>query len=114
MSNMGNMLLILLLALIVTTLVVLLVKFCNKCCQSCKDKASQLKKKLLWNFFLRFTLQSYLKISIGALFAVSVVELTSSASSSVNATINIVMVVLISSLPIFYAILLHRNKDSLY
>ena len=113
LANMGNMLMILLLALIVTTLVVLLVKCGHKCSQTCKTKASQMKKKLLWNFFLRFSLQSFLKISIGALFAVSVVDFTSSASSSVNAAINILTVVLISSLPVFYAILMHRNKGSL-
>ena len=109
---MGSML-ILLLAIFLLAMIVL---WCVKCCQNgkCHTRVSQVKRKVFWNFFLRYTLQSFLKISIAALFAVSMINFTeSSASSSINATINIIMVVLIAFLPLFYAILLNRNRNEL-
>ena len=62
---------------------------------------------------MRYTLQSNLKISIGTLFALSVSKFGDSTIGNVNMILNILMVVSIVALPLFYAILLHRNRDNL-
>ena len=72
------------------------------------QKIDKIKQKLLWNSMLRFVLQSILKLSITVFLAMALAKF-SDGTSSVNALINIVMIIAFISAPIAFAYILYRN-----
>ena len=67
LSKMGAMLLIGVLMIIVVIPVIIVLKFCPP--GKIRSLFNRIKEKLFWNFFIRYVLQSYLKMSIICLLA---------------------------------------------
>ena len=111
LENMGVMVLILLIMLVVVAVVVFLIKTCKKgsCCHRNADK---LKKKLFWNSFLRYVLQSYLKTSLATLGAVALISFKSNGVSA-NDIVTILLVIVLGSMPIIFSCVVERNKVAL-
>ena len=112
LGNMGVALVILGMVVIL----VILVSFCVKACKTGSKVYSVLLKiraKILWNMVLRYILQSYLKISIATMFALSLLSVSSDLKA-VNCGLTILILLTLFFLPTFFAILLHRNRDKLH
>ena len=113
LSNMGIMLLFGGVILILALLAVCLVRCCRKS-EKCRALFQKLKNKILWNSVLRFALQSYLKNSMAVLFSLYVMSFTSKGDTGIlNGLISIVLVLGLIALPIFFAVILHRNRSNL-
>ena len=108
---MGVMLVIGGVLVVLICLILLLMKFC-KPGSKMHSLFLKIKAKLLWNSVLRFILQGYLKFTISTLFALYLLSF-SSEIKSVNAAISIIVFLVLLSMPVFFGILLHRNRDSL-
>ena len=61
---------------------------------------------------LRFSLQSSLKNSLAAMFTIKVISFKTS-SETMNSITGLILLTVLVILPIFYAILLHRNRENL-
>ena len=61
---------------------------------------------------LRFILQSYLKFALSTLFALYVIKF-SSEMTSVNASISIVIFLVLFAMPIFFGIIMSKNRANL-
>ena len=98
--------------LILAVTVFLLVKYCrnNAKCQSLLVK---LKTKIFWNSILRFALQSYLKNGLAVMFSIYVISFASGDTGIVNGIISLILLLVLVSLPILFAIILHRNRENL-
>ena len=105
-------------ALVILGLVVTLVIFVAFCTKVCKTGSKihgiflKIKGKILWNMVLRYILQSYLKIAIATMFALSLISVSSDLKA-VNCGVTILFLLTLLFLPTFFAILLHRNRDKL-
>ena len=111
LANMGVMLVILAVILVVIILVIILIRSCKKgtCCHR---QAMKIKAKIFWNSILRYVLQSYLKTSLGCLFALAAISFKNS-SATTNALISMLMFVVLLAQPIIFACVMERNKENL-
>ena len=108
---MGVMLVFLAIIVILAVVIVILIKFC-KPGSKLHNLFLKIKGKIFWNSLLRYILQSNLKIAIGTLFALYLIKVSSDAEA-VNAGLSICIVAALLFMPIFFYILLNRNRDSL-
>ena len=111
LKNMGVMLAVSLVITLIAIIIVLLVKFCKKGSKA-HNLLLKVKKKIMWNSVLRAILQSYLKTVLGITFAVKAVNFDTS-TDSVNGVLSIVLFAVMVAMPIFFALLLHKNRASL-
>ena len=108
---MGVMLMMGCVILVLAIIVILLFRFC-KPGNKCHTIGRKIKQKIFWNTVLRFVLQSYLKNSLAVLFTISVMNVSTS-TGIMNAVASIVLLLVLIVLPIYFAILLHRKRQSL-
>ena len=111
LANMGVMLVILLMLLVLIVIVLLSIRFCKKG-SFLHTKFEQLKKKLFWNSFFRFVLQSYLKTVLGCLFAIRLMSFATGTKTT-SALISLFMLIVLVAAPIFISVLMHRNRERL-
>ena len=111
LSNMGVMLPILMVLLILVSLICVCVRY-NKRGSKLHNLTMKVKKKVFYNSMLRFVLQSYLKTALGGVFALVLIKFKT-GTDILNAVLAIVMMIILASFPIFFAILLHRKRDIL-
>ena len=107
---MGVMLVIGIVVVVIAVIVTLLVKFCK---QGTKfyNLMTKLKAKIFWNSIIRTMLQGYLKIALGVAFAIYAAMQEDTGIA--NGIITIVLALIICLLPIFIAILMHKNREQL-
>ena len=108
---MGVMLIILGFIIVLATLI----SICVKCCKPGSKLQGiflKVKGKIFWNAILRFILQGYLKISIGTLFALSLVSVSTNMEA-VNCGLSFLVLGILMFLPVFFAIILSRNRKNL-
>ena len=95
------MIVILLILVIITLLMLGLYKCRNRIGDTANKLIRKMKDVLIWNAFIRYSLQSYLKLAY--INIVSILVLTWSSNTKVMASIGkIVMVALCVLLPLFY------------
>ena len=111
LGNMGVMLVILILILVLATVTIIFVKVCKQG-SKIHNLFRTAKNKIFWNTILRFILQSYLTIALGTMFALSMLSVSSDLRAF-NCGITLFFLLVIVDLPIFFAILLHRNRNDL-
>ena len=102
---------IILLFLGVILVVVILIAICVKLCKpgsKLHNGFLKIKGKIYWNAILRFILQGYLKISIGTLFSLTVLGVSTNMEA-VNCGIAILVFMALLVLPVFFYKLLRRN-----
>ena len=68
---------------------------------------------LMWNSVLRSILQSFLKTSIGAVLALSLVKFTEEPADIANASQAIILVTTLAVLPFVFMRLLQKRKSIL-
>ena len=66
------------------------------------------KAKMLWNFFLRSSMQSYIKIAYKVFFAITLFKWNGTGETAGQIGL-IVTLTMLALLPIFYWLILHRN-----
>ena len=98
--------------MILAVTVFLLVKYCRKNAK-CQSLFLKLKTKIFWNSILRFALQSYLKNSLAVMFSIYVISFASGDTSIVNGIISLILLLVLVTLPILFALILHRNRENL-
>ena len=110
-ANMGVMLVILAIFLVVILLICFIVGTCKKgsCCHRLGQK---LKAKIFWNGLLRYVLQSYLKISMSCLMALSVMK-WDELVSSINSGLGLLMLAVLLCQPVLFACIMERNVTKL-
>ena len=108
LSNMGVMLPILMLILILAILIGLCVKY-NKRDSKLHNLMMKVKKKVFYNSMLRFVLQSYLKTSIGAVFALKLMKLKTT-TDAINSALAVIIIIILCSIPIFFYRILDKNR----
>ena len=104
---MGIMLLFLAVIIVVVIFIAICVKLCKPGSKLHKGFL-KIKGKIYWNAILRFILQGYLKISIGTLFSLTVLGVSTNMEA-VNCGIAILVFMALLVLPVFFYKLLRRN-----
>ena len=72
-----------------------------------------IKTKIFWNTLIRFSLQSFLKLMMGACLTLSLLEWADSGEVQ-QGIISIVMIVTLVLLPILYSYAMYRKFDDLW
>ena len=108
---MGIILLFLGVIIVVAIVISIFVKLC-KPGSKLHNAFLKIKGKIYWNAILRFILQAYLKISIGTLFSLSVLSV-STDMEAVNCGMAILVFMALLVLPFFFYKLLRRNQKNL-
>ena len=111
LGNMGIMLLFLAVIVVVAIVISIFVKLC-KVGSKLHTAFLKIKGKVYWNAILRFILQGYLKISIGTLFSLSVLSV-STDMEAVNCGLAVLFFMFLLVLPVFFYKLLKRNQKNL-
>ena len=99
----GGILLIGIGLVLVTIAVLLLGKCCKVCNAKCIKLVEKIKATLIWNAFIRTSLQGYLQIA----FAGLPILLTFSSSNQSQRIYSIVCIMILIALPTIYGILLY-------
>ena len=72
-----------------------------------------IKTKIFWNVLIRFSLQSFLKIMMGACLTLSLLEWADSGEVQ-QGIVSIVVIVAFALLPIIYVYMMYRKFDDLW
>ena len=108
-NKMGTMFLLGIVILIVTIIVLLCGIFRKKLSVKVVRAVDKLKRKLFWNTFIRYTLQSYLKIAFVSIPSLYILT-TKGGFEIVSVMFNILLLL---ALPIVYTVLLYRKRDTM-
>jgi len=118
-ANMGVMLVILFVMVAVIALIFVCICLCRRNTRI-KNIFLKVKAKIFWNGILRFILQSYLKTTIGSLFAISLINFGDKSLMSfgdknkkINAVLSILMLTTLVGVPVLFAFILHKNREKL-
>jgi hypothetical protein len=111
LANMGVMLVILVVLIFVIALLVLCICLCKRCTKI-QNLVKKVKAKIFWNSVLRFILQSYLKTTLGCLFAISLMSF-GDKNKIINACMSIAMLIALVGFPFLFAVILHKNRGTL-
>ena len=111
LSSMGVMLVFGGIVLILAVLVVIMFRCCRPG-MKCHSIGQKLKAKIFWNSMLRFSLQSSLKNSLAVMFTIKAISFSTTADT-LNGVTGLVLLTILVGLPVFYAILLHKNRKEL-
>ena len=111
LANMGVMLVILVAIIFVIVLLLLFICLCKRS-PKILNIFQKIKAKIFWNSILRFILQSYLKTTLGCLFAISLMSF-SEKNKIINAVMTIVMLIALVSFPVLFGVILHKNQGKL-
>ena len=112
LANMGVMLVILVVMIVLILFTGLFICLCRKS-PKCLNIFKQIRAKIFWNTILRFILQSYLKTTIGCLFAVSFISF-GDKNKIINAVMSIAMLCFLIVIPIVFGAILHKNRTNLH
>ena len=105
-------LLILLLILAVVTILALLTSVAMKKLGYSRRIQQLVKRKLFWNAFIRTSLHSYIKTAFIYLGAMALLK-WSTFFSVVKSLLSITVVLILVTMPVFYASVLYRNQEVL-
>ena len=108
---MGAMFVVLTVIVILAILVTIIYRKCKKGSKF-HTLVMKIRAKIFWNSMLRFVLQSYLKVAIGTLFSIYLIN-TDTSGDIANTVFAIIVLLILIIFPIFFAIVLHRNRSSL-